>query len=101
MNFSRFRILVFLYILIGAISISATTVLAQAPQVAKNIGDARQSSFDSNDQAPKPKDITTDRTGGGVNVSRVGVQTALPISLSLIEAIRRALENNNDIEISR
>ena len=35
------------------------------------------------------------------DVTRVGVQTAQPVSLSLQDAIRRALENNNDIEISR
>lgn len=35
------------------------------------------------------------------NLNRVGVQTAQPIPLSLNDAIRRALENNNDIEISR
>ena len=34
-------------------------------------------------------------------MTRIGVQTASPLSLSLSEAIRRALENNNDIEISR
>ena len=34
-------------------------------------------------------------------MTRIGVQTASPLPLSLSEAIRRALENNNDIEISR
>lgn len=32
---------------------------------------------------------------------RVGVQAAQPISISLSDAIRKALENNNDVEISR
>jgi outer membrane protein len=35
------------------------------------------------------------------NLNRVGVQTAQPLPLSLQEAIRRALEGNNSIEISR
>ncbi|MFL6373936.1 MAG: TolC family protein [Pyrinomonadaceae bacterium] len=35
------------------------------------------------------------------NLNRVGVQTAQPVSISLADAVRRALENNNDIEISR
>lgn len=35
------------------------------------------------------------------DLSRVGVQTAQPISISLVDTIRRALENNNDIEVSR
>lgn len=35
------------------------------------------------------------------SVTRVGVESAEPISLSLDEAIRKALSNNNDIEVSR
>lgn len=35
------------------------------------------------------------------NLTRVGVQTAAPISLSLDDAIRKALANNNSIEITR
>lgn len=35
------------------------------------------------------------------SLSRAGVQTAQPIALSLVDAIRRALENNNVIEVSR
>lgn len=35
------------------------------------------------------------------NVGRVGVQQAQPLPMSLEEAIRRALEGNNSIEVSR
>jgi HAE1 family hydrophobic/amphiphilic exporter-1 len=35
------------------------------------------------------------------NLNRVGVQSAQPLPITLNEAIRRALENNNDIEVSR
>lgn len=35
------------------------------------------------------------------DLNRVGVQQAQPLSITLIEAIRRALESNNDIEVSR
>ena len=35
------------------------------------------------------------------NLSRVGVQTAQPVPLSINDAIRRALENNNSSEITR
>jgi outer membrane protein TolC len=46
------------------------------------------------------------KTGGsvtpnGIDLTRVGVQTAQPITLSLNDAIRRALERNNDIEVAR
>jgi HAE1 family hydrophobic/amphiphilic exporter-1 len=55
--------------------------------------------------APKQGDaVVTESTGKNsfsVNASRVGVQTISPLTLSLGEAIRKALENNNDVEISR
>jgi len=35
------------------------------------------------------------------NLNRVGIQTAQPIPLTLSDAVRRALQNNNDIEIAR
>jgi outer membrane protein len=35
------------------------------------------------------------------DLNRVGVQTAQPISISLADAVQRALLNNNDIEVSR
>lgn len=41
------------------------------------------------DQAPSP------------DLARAGVQTAQPVSISLNDAIRRALANNNSIEVSR
>ena len=41
------------------------------------------------------------RTDTAIKLTRVGVQTAQPLPLSLQEAIRRALENNNEIEVSR
>jgi outer membrane protein len=47
---------------------------------------------------PRPSDIIFARPG---DLNRVGVQTAQPVSLSLADAIRRALANNNDVEISR
>jgi outer membrane protein len=47
---------------------------------------------------PSPLSIIFARPG---DLNRVGVQTAQPVTLSLAEAIRRALENNNDIEVSR
>jgi HAE1 family hydrophobic/amphiphilic exporter-1 len=56
--------------------------------------------------APAPKQgeavITANSTGKtGANAARVGVQTVTPLTLSLSEAIRKALENNNEVEISR
>jgi HAE1 family hydrophobic/amphiphilic exporter-1 len=49
-------------------------------------------------RAPGKRDVGD---SSGIDLTRVGVQTAQPISLSLNEAIRKALERNNDIEIAR
>ncbi len=100
MKLSRFRNLFLLNILVGAFGATAPFISAQEPQVAKNIGDARGTTFVSNDQVPTDK-ATKPTLTGSLSLSRVGVQTAQPVPLSLIDAIRRSLANNNDIEISR
>ena len=98
MKLSRFRNIFLLNILVGALGVTAPLISAQEPQVAKNIGDARVAPATANDQSAS-KDKAA--AAGPLNLNRVGVQTAQPLPLSLIDAIRRSLENNNDIEISR
>ncbi len=98
MKLSRFHNLFLLNILVGAVGATAPFISAQEPQVAKNIGDARVAPVTANDQSAS-KDKAA--AAGPLNLNRVGVQTAQPVPLSLIDAIRRSLENNNDIEISR
>ncbi len=84
MKLSRFRNIATVNLIAGVIGVTTLSVSAQEPQVAKNISDTAT----ANVYTPS-------------NVNRVGVQTAQPIPISLSEAIKRALENNNDIEISR
>jgi HAE1 family hydrophobic/amphiphilic exporter-1 len=51
---------------------------------------------------PQQATSTTWLSGNGTgNSSRIGVQSAAPLTLSLDDAIRRALENNNDVSIAR
>lgn len=63
--------------------------------------------FDPNEKrsaAAAPPDTNAPAETGlskSAALTRVGVQTANPISLTLDEAIRRALTNNNSIEIAR
>ncbi len=69
------------------------------PQAAEKIGNDKMTASVVSTQpettnAAKPRNAAT-------GLSRVGVQTAQPLTLSLQEAIRRALESNNDIEVSR
>ena len=71
---------------------------AQSPQVAKVV------TAPSIEPAPseQPKVDKTVVIGSSVNATtRVGVHSADPISLSLEEAIRKALSSNNDIEVAR
>lgn len=49
----------------------------------------------------KPVDSDSKTTYSPSNLNRVGVQQAQPLPITLNDAIRRALENNNDIEVSR
>lgn len=71
-------------------------VSAQDEPVAKNVTPAVSS--EAEDKTPP---ASAKRPVPRANFARVGVQTAVPISLSLDDAIRRALASNNDIEISR
>jgi outer membrane protein TolC len=97
-----------LYALIFSVSmiifgLNATTSFAQPtnskPQIAKNTEEIKTNSVTS--------EITSDPTDKSVSnlpkldYSRIGVQNADTISLSLNDAIRKALEGNNDIEIAK
>ena len=86
--------------LIAATLITASSAIAQNAQVAVNAGEALKT------QAIKPE---TDAIklkpaivrSESLDLSRVGVQTAQPTPLSLADAVRRALEANNAIEVTR
>ena len=49
----------------------------------------------------KISDYSTINNSNAPNLNRVGVQTGQSVPLSLNEAIRKALENNNTIEVAR
>ena len=71
---------------------------AQSPQVAKVVtGTAGETAA-----AEEPKVEKAAVTGSSISATtRIGIHSAEPISLSLEEAIRKALSNNNDIEVAR
>lgn len=50
---------------------------------------------------PNKNAVAANTTSSATNLNRVGIQTMQPISLTLNEAIRQVLENNNSIEVSR
>ncbi len=91
-----FRILLISLFLLGIVGINAQAAPQDDQPVAKNLADRGPAAVDTK----KEVDSTTSGYSPS-NVNRVGVQTAQPIPLSLADAVRRALENNNDIEVSR
>ncbi len=84
----------FVSILLG----SAGAVTAQTEQLAKVALDPTDKPAVA---APAPAKPAGDPLPPGPSVARVGVQTAVPVPLTLDDAIRRALSNNNSIEIAR
>lgn len=68
------------------------------------VGLAQDRPAPTTDVAATARSISTDRSTDNYSpstTSRIGVQTASPLPMSLDEAIKRALANNNDIEVSR
>ncbi|MDQ3711292.1 MAG: TolC family protein [Acidobacteriota bacterium] len=49
----------------------------------------------------EPADFSTANNLKAPNLNRVGIQTSQTVPLSLNEAIRKSLENNNNIEVAR
>jgi len=88
MKFSR-QFITFLFLITA---FTATAASAQNAQVASNIVPP---------EVKRDVDISSSPATPVTGVSRVGVQTAQPMPLSLNDAIRKALDGNNDIEISR
>lgn len=77
----------------------ANNAYGQGEQVAKNINDVKVVDIVLAEEPRSERPISM--FSGRPLMTRVGVQSAEPISLSLDEAIRRALANNNDIDVSR
>jgi len=78
--------------LLGLIALLSVDALAQESESPK---DGLASVSPSISTAASAENYTPSTT------SRIGVQTASPLTLSLDDAIKRALSNNNDIEVSR
>lgn len=92
---SRYLTILFTAALIFA---AAGESSAQSPQVAKVV--PVQAPEPAPSEEPKPERPVVVGPSASAT-TRVGIQSAEPISLSLEEAIRKALSNNNDIEVAR
>ncbi len=95
-----FAVIFSLFVLFQALN--ARAVYGQSgtavPQIAKNTDITERSK-----QTPAAEEVreASPTISNGTTMSRVGVQTDQTMPITLAEAIRRALENNNDIEIAK
>src|SRR5688500_11791269 len=96
MRVRRSRKLLFTIIVAFVFSLGTTEMIAQDEQVAKN----NAAVVETPAVTDPPAAPTTSRTSPTAR-TRVGIESAVPVSLSLDEAIRKALANNNTIEITR
>ncbi len=81
-----------------SLSLLAVAANGQEPQIAKNTTDIAKSVPVVYTTAA---DNETAIAAPNSNLGRVGVQQSQPLPLSIDDAIRRALANNNGVEISR
>lgn len=95
-----FSLSVFLFCL------SVVPASAQEPQIAKNTTEEDTTVSKSNivksedNEEPGVKPAINENSSGSA-LKRVGIQAGQTVPLSLNEAIRKALENNNTIEVAR
>jgi HAE1 family hydrophobic/amphiphilic exporter-1 len=78
----------------------------QKPQIAMNTIKQDENSIEPKNESPlkiieKSIDSLSGKFSTAVITNRVGIQTSQTMPISLNEAIRKALENNNDIEVAR
>jgi HAE1 family hydrophobic/amphiphilic exporter-1 len=98
MRIRRSNTLLFTTILAFIFTLGTTEMFAQGDQVAKTNADAVEPVVATETTAPS---TTSAPVSSRSNLTRVGVVSGQPLSLSLDEAIRKALANNNTIEVTR
>ena len=89
---------IFLIHILACVSFVSAQSSPVSDQAVSRIGTATiDSKTGSSELAKKPESTSFDRP----DLTRVGVQSSNVVSLTLDEAIRRALQNNNNIELRR
>ena len=91
-----------LFLIFFIIGVRETSAQVQVvpPQIAKISTEEKENSSVSEEKKDE-KTIISSTVDYSINYNRVGVQTDRTLPLSLNDAIRKALENNNDIEVAR
>ncbi len=83
---------------VAAFGGTALATPQELPQVAKIATESSAVKLEAQADAQAPPAVSKYQAP---NLARIGVQTSQTLTLSLGDAVRRALENNNDIEVSR
>ncbi|HYJ92735.1 MAG TPA: TolC family protein [Pyrinomonadaceae bacterium] len=83
-----------------SLAVYASDVTAQSSSITVNTRD-EQAIVKNSTKPGVIKPETNKPRSEALNLTRVGVQTAQPLPLSLADVIRKALEANNTIEVSR
>ena len=101
MKSSRLRKFLFITIMTVSGTASATASAQEPAQTATATPENIVAKVEIVDPSVTIRKFARLASDNSVALARVGVQTAQPISLSLSDAIRRALENNSIVEIAR
>ena len=102
MRIRRSRKLLFVTIVAFVLTFGVDEMTAQGEQVAKNLPGTSGAEATTSTSTPSSTATTPSRDSfGRTNLTRVGITSGETLSLTLDEAIRKALENNNSIELTR
>ena len=99
MQLSRYRHFFLSILFTGVLGTTAFACPQEVLQVAKNMAEPLtiKTSSGENVLAAEPVSIKP----SSPSLARVGVQNAQTLTLTVADAVKKALENNNDIEVSR
>ena len=100
MKLLRYRTILHKTLFVALFGGAVSTAAAQEPQPAKSPGETAEIASIAVQTGNRTRAAAV-ATSSASSLVRIGVQQSQPLPLSLIEAIRRALANNNDIEVSR
>ncbi len=103
----RFLYSSFLFVcltVLNSTEILAQTQITPVSEIAINTSEKKEIVVPIEDNKISPRVELTKNSSAfeySAALARVGVQTSRSLPISLNEAIRKALENNNDIEVAR
>lgn len=101
MRIRRSRKLLFFTIIAFAFTLGTADIMAQGEPVARNFVEPTATEVKSSPALMTPPAARDFGALSRTNLTRVGVDSAQTLSLTMDDAIRKALENNNSIELTR